>query len=167
MTEYVDIVDENDKAVGKATREESNKKNLRRRGSGVLVFNKKNEILMHKRASEKLEFPGLWDFGSAETLISKESYESAAIRGLKEELGITGISNFDIKFLFKFKHTGKNVKRFYKVFSLHYNKNIKINKEEISEAKFVSEDFLNKMLEKEKFIDRGLEVYKEYRKIRK
>ena len=98
MTEYVDIVDENDKAVGKATREESNEKNLRRRGSMVLVFNKKNEILIHKRASEELEFPGLWDFGSAETLISGESYESAAIRGLKEELGITGISNFDKNF---------------------------------------------------------------------
>lgn len=166
MTEYGYHVDENDNVIGKITRKEANEKKNRIRASRIIIFNNKNEILIQKRSSTKSKYPNHWDFGVAETLIYGESYEAAAIRGLKEELGIVGISNRDIKLLFKLKYTGKT-KRWYTVYFLIYEGVVKIDKDEVSEAKFVSENTLNKMLKTEKFMPAGLEVYKEYKKINK
>jgi len=161
--EYVDIVDENNNIIGKVTRKEADIKVLRLRASRVFVFNSRGEFLIHKRASTRLRYPDYWDFGVAETLISGESYESGAIRGLMEELNITGISNFDIKFLFKFKFTDERTRRWYKVYSLIYNGKVKVGSE-VSEIKFVSEEVLNKMIKTEKFPPAALEAYKKYKK---
>lgn len=165
MTEYVDYVDEDDNVIGKVTRKEADEKNLRIRVSRIFVFDNKNSFLIQKRASTKAECPNHLDFGVAETLQVGENYESGAVRGIKEELGITGISDSDIKFLFKLKYTEKT-KRWYKVYSVVYNGQIRIDKHEVSEVKFVSEDVLNKLLETEKFHPGGLKVYKEYKRLK-
>lgn len=165
--EFIYNVDENDNVIGKISRKEGGEKKLRRRVSRVFIFNSKNEMLLQKRASEKIDYPTLWDFGCAETVLYGEKYESAAIRGLFEELGIKGISSPDIKFLFKLKFTSAKAKRWYAVYSLIYNGKVRFDKNEISEIKFASEGVLNKMLKTENFSPAGLEVYKQYEKIKK
>jgi len=165
--EYVYHVDEDDNVIGKVTRKEVDYNKLRTRGSRVIISNNKNEILIQKRASTKRKYPNHWDFGTAETLMYGESYESGAIRGLLEELNIYGISNFDIKFLFKLKYEDEEVKRWYKVYSLIYDGKITIDKNEVSVVKFVSIDVLDQMIETDKFAPQGLEVYKEFKRLRK
>lgn len=157
-------VDEEDNIIEKVTRNDVNEKNLRMRGSIVIIFNKQNQFLVQKRASKKLKFPDNWELGVSETVFYGESYEAAAIRGLKEELNITGISNLDIAFLFKLKHTSSQAKRWYKIFSLTYNGKIELDKNEVSKSRFVSEDKLNNMFKKEKFAPVALETYEKLKK---
>lgn len=57
-TEYLDIVNEHDKVIGKATRHEIYEKKHTHRIVHVLVFNGKEEIALHKRSVNNTFCPG-------------------------------------------------------------------------------------------------------------
>eukprot|EP00002_Diphylleia_rotans_P037562 TRINITY_DN8403_c0_g1_i1.p1 TRINITY_DN8403_c0_g1~~TRINITY_DN8403_c0_g1_i1.p1 ORF type:complete len:196 (-),score=56.90 TRINITY_DN8403_c0_g1_i1:108-695(-) len=88
MEEIFDIFDEHNKLIGQQLRRIVHKRGLYHRSVNVLLFNEKAEILLQRRAETKDVCPGLWDLSCAEHLQPGEDYESAARRGLKEELGI-------------------------------------------------------------------------------
>ncbi len=91
--EYLDIVDEGDNVKGKDTRENIWKRGLEHnvRVVNIFIFNSKGELLLPKRSMNRRIFPGCYDFSCGEHLQAGEDYYSAALRGLKEELGITGL----------------------------------------------------------------------------
>lgn len=94
--EILDVVNEKDKFVRKATRKEVREKALLHRVARIIIENNKGELLIQKRSMKKDIYPGHWDVGVAETVKSGEGYESAAMVGLRDELGITGISNIEL-----------------------------------------------------------------------
>ncbi|KKQ39741.1 MAG: NUDIX hydrolase, partial [Candidatus Magasanikbacteria bacterium GW2011_GWA2_37_8] len=51
--EYIDIVDDNDQVIGRATRDEVNEKHLRCRIVHALVFNNKGEMAIHLRSAQR------------------------------------------------------------------------------------------------------------------
>ncbi|MCP3682715.1 MAG: NUDIX domain-containing protein [bacterium] len=158
--EFVDIVDEEDKVVGKATREEADRKDLRRRVSRILVFNKEENMLIQKRADTKSKYPGLYDIGVGETLNSGEDFESAATRGLEEEVGI---KNAELNFLFSGQFTHGEIKRNYHVYLCVHDGEIKAG-DEVSEARFVRPDELKQLFEKEEFVPLGKKIFEEFLK---
>ncbi len=139
MEELVDIVDENDRFVRKATRDEMMEKGLLNRAARVIVVNGKGEYLVHKRAAAKKRYPGRWDIGIAETLVSGEGYEAAAIRGLAEELGIHGVSNIELKrsLLFKLRYASEINNAWIKVYRIAYDGAITPQAEEMEAAQFL------------------------------
>jgi isopentenyl-diphosphate delta-isomerase type 1 len=88
--EILEIVDRNDKVVGKAARAEIHRKGLQHRAVHVFVFNSAGEIYVQRRSADKDKFPGVLDSSAAGHVDPGESYERAAARELGEELGITG-----------------------------------------------------------------------------
>ena len=89
MIEYWDIYDENRNKTGR----------IHRRGdemqSGdyhlvihVCIFNSKNELLIQRRHPDKIGWPGIWDISAAGSALQDEDSRMAAIREVKEELGI-------------------------------------------------------------------------------
>ncbi|MBN3036894.1 MAG: NUDIX domain-containing protein [Candidatus Diapherotrites archaeon] len=84
------VVDKADKEVGVKPRSEAHADGAWHRGVHVLILNENNELLLQKRGRSKDTFPNCWDFSISEHVNPGESYEEAAIRGLKEELGIVG-----------------------------------------------------------------------------
>ncbi len=89
--EYLDIVDDNDKVIGKDLRSKLYKgfdpiKNIR--FANILVFNSKGQILLPKRSMNRKIFPGCYDFSASGHVSSREDYIDAAIRETKEEIGI-------------------------------------------------------------------------------
>ncbi len=86
--EIVDIVDENDKVIGQDTLQNAHNKGLWHRAVHVWVFNSNGELFIQQRNRKKMIVPLHWDSSAAEHSQSGESYEQAAVRGLKEELGI-------------------------------------------------------------------------------
>ena len=72
-----------------ATRAEVHAQRLTHRAVHVFVFNKRGDLLLQKRSLLKDMCPGLWDSSVSGHLDSGESYETAAIRELEEEMGIT------------------------------------------------------------------------------
>ena len=68
MEDIVDIVDENDRFVRKATRTEAKGKILLHRLARVAILNKDGKLLIQKRAKSKELWPGCWDIGLTETV---------------------------------------------------------------------------------------------------
>lgn len=87
-SELVDVVDEQDRVIGQATKKEAHAKGLRHRIVHVLVFNSKGDILLQTRAAHKLG-GGLLDVSVGGHVLVGESYEAAALREAMEELGIS------------------------------------------------------------------------------
>ena len=119
VEEYLDIVDENDNVIDKDTRENIWKRGLKHnvRVVNILIFNTKDKLLLPKRSMNRRIFPGCFDFSCGEHVLTGENYYDAAIRGLKEELGIV-----DIKLIELGKLTPKeDVSCFMKVYQLTYD----------------------------------------------
>ncbi len=87
--EIFDVVDADDQVVGTATRGEVHAQKLIHRAVHVFVLNKRGDLLLQKRSALKDLCPSLWDSSVSGHLDSGEPYETAAIRELEEEMGIT------------------------------------------------------------------------------
>lgn len=87
-SELFDVVDESNQVVGQRTRGEVHAEGLRHRAVHIFVFNKHGELWLQKRSHLKDVHPNDWDSSAAGHLDAGENYEQAAIRELKEELGI-------------------------------------------------------------------------------
>ena len=96
MANFLDIVNEDDKIVGKATFKEAHQQNLLHRFTRILVVNNDGDFVLHTRPphytdAHKLDSAGGHvEFG--------ESYINGALRELEEEMGIT-VSADDLNLL--------------------------------------------------------------------
>ena len=71
-------------------RSEVHKTGLWHKAVQVLVFNSRHELLVQHRSATKDLYAKLWDFSVGEHLLPDEEEAIGAVRGLKEELGVTG-----------------------------------------------------------------------------
>ncbi|MFZ3077074.1 MAG: NUDIX domain-containing protein [Candidatus Aenigmatarchaeota archaeon] len=145
--ELVAVVDENDSVVGTDTRENVHKKGLLHREIAVIVFNKKNEILLQKRKDN-----GRYGFSAAGHFSTTENYLQGAIRETKEEIGI-GLKKNDLKEIAKLRRDAKwdglrnNV--FLEIFKTRKDfkiKDFKIDKYEVESIKFFSIGQIEKLV---------------------
>lgn len=116
--EFLDIVNDNDEVIGPASRDEIYEKLLPHRIVHILIFNDKNEMALQLR-SKKVSFAPLhWCTAVGGHVQSGESYEAAALRECKEELGIRS----ELKIVGKeiYKASGRP-KKFLTIFSAQYN----------------------------------------------
>jgi isopentenyl-diphosphate delta-isomerase type 1 len=83
------VVDNNDNLLGYKTRYECHHdKTIIHRTIGLLVYNSKGEILLQKRSKTKDLNPGMWAIGVGGHVTKGQTYDEAAFREMKEELGI-------------------------------------------------------------------------------
>lgn len=85
--EIIDFVNEKDEVVGKGTQAEAHATNIPHRSSSILIFNSAGKLLLTVAASHK-RHAGKYFHSAGGHVRSGESYETAAARELKEELGI-------------------------------------------------------------------------------
>eukprot|EP01091_Cochliopodium_minus_P019669 TRINITY_DN8348_c0_g1_i1.p1 TRINITY_DN8348_c0_g1~~TRINITY_DN8348_c0_g1_i1.p1 ORF type:complete len:180 (-),score=44.81 TRINITY_DN8348_c0_g1_i1:155-694(-) len=91
--EMIEIFDNENKSTGiTRPRKEVHTKGLIHRSVNVFLFNKKGELLIQKRSSNKTIAADHWDLSVAEHLQPNESYKEAVKRGIAEELGVKNIS---------------------------------------------------------------------------
>ena len=95
--EYLDIVDESGYPTGEIiSRDVAHTEGILHRTAHVWVVRKTDrgyDILLQKRSEEKESFPGLYDTSSAGHIPAGEEPLESALRELKEELGITAVSD--------------------------------------------------------------------------
>lgn len=146
--ERVDIVDKTGKITGQTTRDRACKEGLLHRAVNIVIINKKGAIFIQKRSPKKI-LPLYWDISASEHVKSGESYESAAIRGLKEELSIlTPVKLLRNKHIQKNEYTTKEIRLIeYELVELYgaiYAGKIEVNQDEVSEGRFI---FLEELFE--------------------
>ena len=89
--EQFEIFTEAGQPVGQASRSRVHAEGLWHRSAQVFLFDGTGRLVMQRRVAEKDVCGGLWDQSVAEHLLPGETYLAGAIRGLAEELGVTGV----------------------------------------------------------------------------
>jgi 16S rRNA (adenine1518-N6/adenine1519-N6)-dimethyltransferase len=87
--ETFDVVDENDRLLGQATRHEVHARDLRHRAVHIFVFNRRGELFLQKRSRWKDRHPQQWDSSAAGHVNAGHTYADTAPRELAEELGVS------------------------------------------------------------------------------
>jgi 8-oxo-dGTP diphosphatase len=101
--EMIDVVDENGVPSGRAKpRSSIHRDGDWHRTVHVWLANGRGEVLFQKRSSAKESFPGVWDVSAAGHIESGETSAAAAIKELREELGID-VRPGDLRLLFSVK----------------------------------------------------------------
>lgn len=89
--ELLDVVNDNDEVIGQEMRSVVHQQGLQHRGVHVFLFNEQGEMLIQKRSADRANSPSLLDCSVSEHVKAGESYLEAAIRGMKEEMGLEGV----------------------------------------------------------------------------
>ena len=138
--ELLDIVDKNGAFSGEIVeRKKAQELGLLHWEVIIVVINEKKQILFQKRSANKKHFPNKWALCSG-LVISGESCDEAAVRELKEELGV----EFQISDLHLLEGN-LNLTRFYYVITNYDESQFVIQKEELSSVKWFD---LDEILEK-------------------
>jgi isopentenyldiphosphate isomerase len=98
--ELFDTIDENDVVIGQEMRSIVHQRGLWHRGVHVFLFAPDGKLLVQQRSKDRLHAPLALDCSVSEHLKAGEEYYTAAVRGLKEEMGVEGIG---LQALIKFK----------------------------------------------------------------
>ncbi|UCD04154.1 MAG: NUDIX domain-containing protein [Candidatus Woesearchaeota archaeon] len=143
--EKLEVIDDNFNVIGVASREEVIKNNLKHKTSLIIVKNSKNELYVRQRSRKKKIFPLKWVVSAGGGVNLGETFESAARRELKEELGIEA----SLKYLYDFDYesTGNNYKA--KVYLATYDGEITVNKEECEQGKWMSKEEVRELIDKD------------------
>jgi isopentenyl-diphosphate delta-isomerase len=142
--EIYDVVDMDDRVIGKAPRKEIHQKNLIHRSVHTFVFNPEGGLFLQKRSLNKDENPGYWDTSSAGHVDTGEDYLTAANRELTEELGI---SETLVPFM-RIKACEESYWEHVTAYTCITRQSIVINPAEISEGRFWSLDEISETLSK-------------------
>lgn len=144
--EWLPIVDESGKVIGKATREQVHtNKSLLHPVVHLHVFNSKGEVFLQKRPMNKDIQPGKWDTSVGGHVALGENIEQALIRETMEEINI---SEFVPKPLAQYVWKSDLETELVFSFKTFYNASIRINKNEVADGKFWSKDDILKNLGK-------------------
>ncbi len=153
----ITVVNEKDEVIGAEERKIAREKGLIHRVIRILVFNSQGEIFLQKRSQEKEAWPNRWDQSVGGHVEEGEDYLQAALRELKEELGISGVKLEEIeKYYTEGDYNGLTIKRFNMPYQTTYNGEVNFNKNEISESGWFQLDYVeNWMKEKPNDFTRG------------
>jgi isopentenyl-diphosphate delta-isomerase len=100
MDELLDIVNDEDIVIDQQMRPVVHQLGLQHRGVHVFLFTRDGKMLVQKRSADRAASPSAFDCSVSEHVKAGESYLEAAVRGMKEEMGVEGI---EVKPLVKFR----------------------------------------------------------------
>jgi isopentenyldiphosphate isomerase len=158
--ELVDVVDDDGKVIGTATRREVRARRLAHRCVYVLVFNRHGELFIHLRTPTKDVFPSHWDIAAGGVLAAGESFDQGAQRESEEELGVV----LELEPLFPFRHLAQDIVEHAMVYRALHDGPFRLQPEEIVCGEFVSLEEVAVRAGMVPFCPDGLAVLAEFRR---
>ena len=150
--EYVIVVDKNDKPIGKEEKVKCHLPNGKlHRAFSALLFDKEGRLVITRRSSNKMLWPGDWDGTVASHPRESENYVSSAERRMPEEIGIS--CKFDYLFKFEYHVPYKDVGSENEICGtligvIENSTQFNLVKDEISETKWITADELIEDMQK-------------------
>ena len=141
------LVDNNDVQTGTMEKMEAHKKGELHRAYSIFIFDSKKELLLQKRAFHKYHSGELWTNTCCSHPEPEENIIASAHKRLHEEMGFD--CNFEHVFNIIYKAELNNELIEHEldhVFIGYYDGNPTINKEEVSEWKFMPKDEIQQSL---------------------
>jgi 8-oxo-dGTP pyrophosphatase MutT (NUDIX family) len=153
--EFVDMFDNKRKSLNKKLERYTHVEGEYAQGSHVWIMNSKGELLIQKRTPTKRLYPNLWSITSGGT-DSGETTLDTAYREVKEELGIElKPEELELVMSYKRNHDFVDVWLARKDIKLE---EITMQKEEVAEVKWVTEEELENLIKEEK-TPKSLQTY--------
>jgi isopentenyldiphosphate isomerase len=160
--EILDIVDENDRVVGQATRGESYARGLRHRAVFVQARDAEGRLFVHRRTPTKLVFPSLYDMWVGGVVGAGEGYDEAALREAEEELGVSGLPAPEplLRFLYD---DGAGKSWWCALYQVRCELPVSPQAEEVAWHAFLPEEEVERRLTAWEWVPDGLEAYRRLR----
>ena len=161
IPEMVNIYDEKtgEKTSAVISKDSAHKLGIWHGSIHLIIVNKdKTKTIFQKRCSVKELYPNMWDIAGGGHISSEESENKAVKRELNEELGLNP-DKYNIKFIKQFKeelnNNGIDSKEFVSMFVIYSDidiNDIKLQKEEVSDVKWITKDEMNKLIKDKKVV---------------
>ena len=140
--EIFDIVNERDEVIGQRPRNEVHRLGLMHRAVHVLVYNSRGEMFLQKRSLKKDRQPGVWDSSASGHVDGGESYDTSAVREVKEEIGLDCGSG--LKRLFKLPASPATDQEHVWVYRFDSDGPLTLNEEEIDSGDWFAPDAISR-----------------------
>ena len=161
--EMIDEYNTRGEKIGIVDKAVAHEKGLWHKSVHVWIINDKNEILLQYRSAEKDLYPNTWDCSFAGHIDAGESSIEAVLREGKEELDIdVNLENLQYVFTNRemFQYGQVNSNEFVDIYILRQNinlQNVELQKEEVSNAKYVSKEQFFELMENGTLIPHKIE----------
>lgn len=154
------IVNDSDQIIGYRKKDQAYKEREMLRSVQIFVYNPKGDLYIQKRGKKKSRYPNYYCVSVAGHVEAGETYQKAAIRELKEELGLKKIG--EIKLISKEKiSVGKGNCSMAAFFIARTDEPITLQKEEVSNGNFYTiKDIEQLILKKKRFTPSFLNYFK-------
>ena len=148
MSEYFDWVDRHDQVIGVTSRDDAHRLNLFHRAVHIYACGESGGLILQKRSMAKDIEPGLWTVSCSGHVDRGESFEKAAVREIKEELGVA-VSVSDLTVLLYSDPSPGNGFEFVRSYELKPRIIPVHNEDEISDLREIGMDELDLWIMKE------------------
>lgn len=101
MSELITLVDMDDNEIGCMDKLEAHRKGILHRAFSIFILNRKNQMLLQRRAVNKYHSGGLWTNTCCSHQRLGERLEEAAHRRLMEEMGFDCVLKDVFSFIYK------------------------------------------------------------------
>lgn len=157
--EIVTIVDEHNRVIGSAPRRVMRAERLIHRATYILVFNSGGEIFVQERTTTKDIYPGYLDVAAGGVVQAGESYQTAALRELEEELGVRAEH---LERQFDIFYQAPNNRVWGRVFSCIHEGPFRLQPEEVASGRFMDPRLVLTPDETRRFTPDGIEILARY-----
>lgn len=157
--EAVDIVDAEDRVIGRATRAEMRARRLRHRATYLLLFNSRGELFIHLRTATKDVYPSYWDVAVGGVVGAGESYDEGARRELEEEVGVRGATPEP---LFDFTYDDARNQVNGRVYRVTWDGPLVLQAEEVVRGEWLPLATVRERIQRESFCPDGVMVFERY-----
>jgi len=158
-SELVDVIDEEGRTIGTATRREMRARRLPHRCVYLLVFNSRGELFIHLRTPTKDVYPDHWDIAVGGVLTAGETFDEGVRREALEELGVSVAAEA----LFPFRYADPATVVQGMVYRAVHDGPFRLQPEEVVRGEFVALAEVAARAGREPFCPDGLAVLEQYR----
>lgn len=148
-TEWVDIVDGDDRVIATVPRAEMRARRLRHRAVSVAVIGSDGRLLVHRRADDKDLWPGMWDLAAGGVVSAGEDFATAASRELAEELGVHAD---EMEYLGQAEYADESVALIGRGYLVVHDGPFTFTDGEIAEVRWVTRAQLTELMTTERFV---------------
>ncbi len=137
--EILVLVDDNDNQVGTDTRENCHAGSGKRHRAYTVFLFHGGKVLLQRRSSNKLLWPGAWDVSYTSHVYPGETYQQAATRKAAQELGAKVPELVDVHSFVYFAPQGRNAENeFCRVLVGEFDGKVTPNVEEMSGVRWAT-----------------------------
>ena len=139
------IVNEKDEVIGAVSEEELYERNHLHRIVHILLFDEKGRIMLQKRSKTKSYAPSCWVTSAGGRVDEGETYEMAAYRELKEEIGMCAVLEEIGKYYYEHKESGVNY--FMTIYKAEYRgESLVLQESEVEAVEFCTLAKINELI---------------------